>query len=116
MTTQDLTNAQTQEHMAQTENVTYESIHTTNGRTTWSGHVGKIFTLHARKKASARTMGDTTRKRKEYSDLEYKILQLIKNKARIEASIASIVTDRTATEVSSFSRAGDSFGGRSKKE
>ena len=34
----------------------------------------------------------------------------------MEASIASIVTDGTATEVSNFSRAGDSFGGRSQKE
>ena len=34
----------------------------------------------------------------------------------MEASIARIVTYGTATEVSTLSRAGDSFGGRSKKE
>ena len=55
-------------------------------------------------------------KKKEHSDLESNISQLIKNKARMEASIAIIVTDRTATEVISLSRAGDSFGGRSKRE
>ena len=53
---------------------------------------------------------------KEHSDLESQISQLIKKKFRMEASIASIVTDRTATEVSTLSRAGDSFGGRSEKE
>ena len=36
-------------------------------------------------------------KKKEHSDLESKISQLIKKKARIEVSIASIVTDGTAT-------------------
>ena len=55
-------------------------------------------------------------KKKEHSDLESKISQLIKKKARMEASIASMVTDGIATEVSPLSRAGDSFGGRSKKE
>ena len=46
-------------------------------------------------------------KKKEHSDLESQISKLIKKKARMEASIASIVTDRTATEVSTLSRAGD---------
>ena len=53
---------------------------------------------------------------KEHADLESQISKLIKKKARMEASIASIVTYGTATEVSTLSRAGDSFGGRSKKE
>ena len=55
-------------------------------------------------------------KKKEHSDLESQISQLIKKKARMEASIVSIVTDGTATEVSTLSRAGDSFGYRSEKE
>ena len=55
-------------------------------------------------------------KKKEHSELESQISQLIKKKACMEASIASIVTDGTATEVSTLSRAGDSFGGRSEKE
>ena len=55
-------------------------------------------------------------KKKEHSDLEFQISQLIKKISRIEASIASIVTDGTATVVSTMSRAGDSFGGWSKKE
>ena len=55
-------------------------------------------------------------KKKEHSDLESKISQLIKKKARMEASIASKVTDGTATDVSSLSHAGDSFGVQSEKE
>ena len=55
-------------------------------------------------------------KKKEHSDLESKISQLIKKKAPMKASIVSIVTDGTATEVSTLIRAGYSFGGRSKKE
>ena len=55
-------------------------------------------------------------KKKEHSDLEFQISQLIKKKARMEASIASIVTDGTAKEVSTLSHAGDSFGGLSEKE
>ena len=55
-------------------------------------------------------------KKKEHSDLESQISQLIKNKACMEASIASIVTDGTATEVITLSRAGDSFGGWYEKE
>ena len=55
-------------------------------------------------------------KKKEHSDLEYKISQLITKRALMEASISIIVTDRTAIEVSSMSRAGDSFGGWSERE
>ena len=54
--------------------------------------------------------------KKEHSDLESKISPLITKKVRMEASIASIVTNGTATEVSTLSRTGDSFGGRSEKE
>ena len=46
-------------------------------------------------------------KKKEHSDLESNISQLITKKSRMEESVASIVTDGTATEVSSMSRAGD---------
>ena len=48
-------------------------------------------------------------KKKKHSDLESKISQLIKKKARMEASISSIVTDGIATGVSTLSCAGDSF-------
>ena len=41
----------------------------------------------------------------EHLDLESKISQLITKKARMETSITSIVTDRTATEVRSLRRA-----------
>ena len=55
-------------------------------------------------------------KKKEHSDFESQISQLTKKKSCMEASIATIVTDGTATEVSTLSRAGDLFGGRSEKE
>ena len=55
-------------------------------------------------------------KKKEHSDLESKMSQLIRNKSRMEVSVASTVTDRTVTEVSTLSRVGDSFRGWSKKE
>ena len=55
-------------------------------------------------------------KKREHSDLESKISQLIKKKACMEASITRIVADGTATEVSTLSRVGDSFGCRSEKE
>ena len=64
----------------------------------------------------ARKMEDITARKKEHSGLESQISQLIKKESRMEASIASIVTNGTATEVSTLSRAGDSFGGRSEKE
>ena len=55
-------------------------------------------------------------KKKEHWDLESQLSQLIKKKAQMEASTVSIVTDGTAIEVSTLSRARNSFRGQSERE
>ena len=56
-------------------------------------------------------------KKRKQAQLEKTISQLLTKKSRIEASIASIVTDdsTSATTLSEITGAGDSFGGRAEK-
>ena len=112
MTTKDLMNAQTQAHMTQTENFLWKYPYQKWKDDSVRPHWNEIRSAREKQgigKDNERYHG----KKKEHLDLESKISQLIKKKARMEASIASIVTDGTATEVSTLSRPGDSFGGRS---
>lgn len=57
-------------------------------------------------------------KKREQSELQTKISELVTKQARLEATIASITVDGSATEISDLgaTRAGDSFGGRSERE